>query len=464
MLPYKVWFSINSCRDNFKNIINMIWPINTQQKKVPFRWILLMGFPALMSGFVDRCSDTAMTFTICKFTDDPVKIALLGSMNILFGITIAPMAAYYSDHYSGRWGHRKPFIVCGLAVAAISLVFVPLASSLFVLSILIVVFYASMDFGYTGIWDPLYADIVPDCQRGRGMVVNRYMAMAARMLFMFFLIGKFSDHIGKGKIAKSLAGQSLASLTGEHLIYLIAVVGIILTILFVVFGIQESTKTNLKQPMKFQFGQYLQAVFESKEHKRLFFLIAASSLMTVKLRSLMPLLFTEQFQYTKQTMGLVHGVTMSINAFLVLPLAALLSDRINRYKLFVACLVGSTLQPILFWGYVYWINPIPSPAIAFGFHVFDAGCDHLALIALWPLLYESSSLSERGSLKAGFLIIGGCVSFLLSNLLAFWIKWFTQLNPNLASYDYMSGYLLIFLSGIIACVLTYCGRPKKVRV
>lgn len=442
----------------------MTWKLCTQENKVPFSWIVLMGLPAVMSGFVDRCSDTAMTFTISKFTNDPVKIALLGSLNILFGITIAPMVAYYSDHYSGRWGQRKPFIVCGLTVAAISLIFVPLASSLLVLSILIVIFYAAMDFGYTGIWDPLYADVVPDCQRGRGMVVNRYMAMAARMLFMFFLIGKFSDHIGKGKIVKSLTGRSFANLTGEHLIYLIAVLSIILTVLFVVFGIRESTTTSLKPQMKFKFGQYLRAVFESKEHRRLFFLIAASSLMTVKLRSLMPLLFTEQFQYSKQTMGQVHGITMSINAFLVLPLAAVLSDRINRYKLFSVCLAGSTLQPILFWSYVHWINPIPAPATAFGFHVFDAGCDHLALIALWPLLYESSMFSERGALKAGFLIVGGVVSFLLSNMLAVWIKWFTQLNPDPACYDYMSGYLLIFLSGIIACVLTYCGKPEKVNV
>ena len=442
----------------------MRWKLSTQQNKVPLGWILLMGLPAMMSGFVDRCSDTAITFTIRKFTDDPVKIALLGSMNILFGITVAPIVAYYSDHYSGRWGQRKPFIVFGLTIAAISLIFVPLASSLLVLSILIVIFYAAMDFGYTGIWDPLYADVVPDCQRGRGMVVNRYMGMAARMLFMFFLIGKFGEHVGQGKIMQSLAGRHFSNLTGEHLIYMIAVLSIVLTILFVVFGIREGTTTILKPQMKFQFGQYLRAVFESKEHRRLFFLIAASSLMTVKLRSLMPLLFTEQFQYTKQTMGQVHGITMLTNALVVLPLAAVLSDRINRYKLFSVCLAGSTLQPILFWSYVHWINPIPTPTVAFGFHVFDAGCDHLALIALWPLLYESSSFAERGSLKAGFLIVGGIVSFLLSNMLAIWIKWFTQLNPDQACYDYMSGYLLIFISGIIACVLTYCGRPKKAKM
>ena len=434
--------------------------IQTQQAKISWMWIVLLGLPAAMGAFIDKCSDTAITFTIRKFTDDPVKIALLASLNILFGITIAPMVAYYSDHYTGRWGRRKPFIVCGLFVAAVSLIFVPFASSLFVLAVLIVIFYAAMDFGYTGLWDPLYADVVPDCQRGRGMVINRYMGMAARLLFMFFLIGKFSDHVGRGKIIKSLGGQSVANLTGEQLIYFIAAFGIILTILFITFGIREKSSGTSKTQMRFQFKRYLYSVFESKEHRRLFFLIAASALMTVKLRYLMPLLFTEQFHFSKQTMGQVHGITMSVNAFLVLPLAAILADRVNRFRLYAVCLAGSTLQPILFWSYVHWVS-IPSPAIAFGFHAFDAGCDHFALIALWPLLYESSHPQDRGSLKAGFLIVGGIVSFLLSNLLAVWIKWFTQRYSDGMSYDYMSGYLLIFLAGIIACVLTYCGRPRK---
>jgi MFS family permease len=151
---------------------------------------------------------------------------------------------------------------------------------------------------------------------------------------------------------------------------------------------------------------------------------------------------------------------MSINAFLVLPLAAFLADRVNRFAMFVFCLAGSTLQPIVFWSYVHWIT-IPSPAVAIGFHAADAALDHLGLIALWPLLYESSSPDDRGSLKAGFLIVGGIVSFVSSNLLGLWIKHFSYSVADGMSYDYMSGYLLIFLAGICACILAFFARPRR---
>ncbi len=432
----------------------------TGQKNIPWLWIIWLGFPAAMSAFIEKCSGTALTFTIKKFTDDPVTIASLGSLNILFGITIAPAIAYYSDHHLGRWGRRKPFMLAGLTVLAVSLVFIPFASSLWLLVVLIIIYQASLDLGFTGLWDPLYADIVPNHQRGRGMVVNRYMAMAARLLFMFFLIGQFKEHVGQGRLFQSLAGKSLAHLTGEQLIYFIAAAGVLATVFLIGFGIREVSNAASAANIPFNLKRYLSSVFYSSEHRRLCLLVAASVLMTFKLGSLLPLLFTEQFQFSMQTMGQVHGITMMINALIVLPIAAILSDRIDRFKLFAVCLIGSTLQPILFWSYVHWVS-IPTPGLAIGFHAADAALDHLGLIALWPLLYENSLSEDRGAMKAGFLIVGGIASFILANLLGFWVKWFSHQSPEGVSYDYMSGYLLIFIAGIAACILSYYGRPQK---
>lgn len=435
-----------------------MWKMKTQRSRIPWSWLILLGMPAIMSAFIDKCSETALTFTMKKFTDDPVTISVLGSLNILFGLTIAPLVAYYSDKSKGSLGRRRPFMILGLLIAGLSLIIIPFTQSLLSLAIAIIIFFAAIDFGFTGLWDPLYADLVPDKQRGRGMVVNRYMAMAARLLFMFFLIGKFKEHVGQPKILQALTGSHMFNLTGEQLIYFIAAAMVIITALFIVFFIKETNNTLYETPDKFRIKEFFSDIFGSKQNRQLFLLMAASALMTVKLKNLMPLLFTEQFGFSMKTMGQVHGTTMAFNCFIVLPVAAILADRVNRYKLFLICLAGSTIQPIVFWSYVKWFA-IPTQSVAIGFHVADAAFDHMALIALWPLLYESIVPQKRGSLKAGLLIIGGLVSFILSILLGIWIKWFT--TKTTGGYDYMSGYLLIFISGIIACVLAYLAARKN---
>ncbi len=422
--------------------------IKTRQNNTPWLWIVLLGFPAAMAAFVDKCSETALTFTMKKFTDDPVTISVLGSMNILFGLTIAPLVAYYSDRHINS---RKPFMIAGLLLAAVSMVFIPYAGSLFWLALIVIIFFAAIDFGFTGLWDPLYADLVPDNRRGRGMVINRYLAMSARLLFMFFLIGKFSEHIGQPKLVKAFTGANAINLTGEQMIYFIAALFIVIAAVIIGLFIRENDIIPQRSVARLNIKDFFREIFGVSENRTLFLLMAASALMSVKLKNLMPLLFTDQFGFSMQTMGQVHGSTMLVNCLFVLPLAALVADRLNRYWLFMICLFGSTLQPILFWGYVKYID-IPTPAIAIAFHVADAGFDHLALISLWPLLYERVVSGKRGSLKAGLLIVGGLTSFIVSIILGVWIKWFSS-NVAEHGYDYMSGYLLIFLSGVIACVL-----------
>ena len=136
-----------------------------------------------------------------------------------------------------------------------------------------------------------------------------------------------------------------------------------------------------------------------------------------------------------------------------MPLGAALVDKINRRKLFYICLFCSTLHPIVFWSFIHYIYPTPDPKVVIGFHVFDAAFDHLGLIALWPLLYEKLVSAIRGTAQAGFLIVGGIITFIVTNLMGAWVKYFSRLFMPEGQYDYMSGYLLIFILGLIACGL-----------
>jgi len=49
--------------------------------------------------------------------------------------------------------------------------------------------------------------------------------------------------------------------------------------------------------------------------------------------------------------------------------------------------------------------------------------------------------------------VGGIISFIVINLIGAWVKCFSRLFMPDGQYDYMSGYLLIFILGITACGL-----------
>lgn len=434
-----------------------------QSGQIKWLWIAALSVPAGMAAFVEKCSGTALVFTLKKFIQDPQAIVALTSLNVLFGILVAPIVAWQSDRLHTRWGRRRPFMIPGLMLLVICLVLLPQARSLGWLIVILVVYQFSMDFGFTGLWKPLYADLVPDEQRGRGMVVNRGMSMAMRMVFMLFLIGRFDRHYGGGKghggggKAAAMEAVRWAGLTGEQVIYYSGAALVVLAILFLICFARESVEsvTRPAQRERFHLKRYLGQLFGSARLRRLYLWVIAATLMATKLGSLRALLFTEQFGFSKQMMGNIHTVSMIVNGLIILPLGASLVDRINRQRLFYLCLLCSTLHPIVFWSYVHFICPVPDPRVVIAFHVVDAAFDHLGLIALWPLLYQSLTSTQRGTAQAGFLVVGGLTSFVAMNAMGAWIKGYSRLCLPHGTYDYMSGYLLIFVLGLAACGLAF---------
>ncbi len=447
--------------------------------QVKWFWIAALSVPAGMAAFVEKCSGTALVFTLKKFIEDPQAIVALTSLNILFGILVAPIVAWQSDRLHTRWGRRRPFMIPGLMLLAVCLVLLPQAQSLGWVIAILVVYQFSMDFGFTGLWTPLYADLVPDEQRGRGMVMNRAMAMAMRLVFMLFLIGRFDQHYGGGKghggghgvgkAAQAMESVRWAGLTGEQVIYYSGAALVVLAIVFLIFFARESVETVTESTPRerFHVKRYLGQLFGSPRLRRLYLWVIAATLMSTKLGSLRPLLVTEQFGFSKQMMGNIHTVSMIVNGLIILPLGASLVDRVNRQRLFYGCLLCSTLHPLVFWSYVHFICPVPDPRVVIGFHVVDAAFDHLGLIALWPLLYQSLASTQRGTAQAGFLVVGGLTSFVVMNLMGAWIKGYSRLCLPDGSYDYMSGYLLIFVLGLTACGLAFgsdrlCGAEALI--
>ncbi len=172
--------------------------------------------------------------------------------------------------------------------------------------------------------------------------------------------------------------------------------------------------------------------------------------------NLRPLLITEQFGYSKQMFGNIHGITMLINTTLVLPLILVAIDRVDKFKIFAGGILLSTLHPVVFWTYVKYFAPdgIPSASVIIGFNVADSIFDRTALLALWPFLFDLVDPAQKGFMNSGFLIVAGCVKFLNTNLMGLWMQFVHALSGSPEQTDYMSCYLYVFLVGVIGCVGT----------
>jgi len=436
--------------------------IKTGVGKIPFYWLLVLSIPVASMAFIDKCSGTALAFTMKKIISDPSLIVFLGSINKIFGVFVAPLAAYYSDVYLRRTG-RKPFVIIGMLLLAVSLVIVPTADTLWAFIAVLIIYQFSVDFGYTGPWNPLYFDIVPKPQRGRAMVVNRYASVAAHLVFMYFLIGRFDNKIYMNIPKKFFMSEFAMGLSGEQVIYYTGAAAVFISALIVMFLIRENrTEGSGVKIEKGYFGNMLSLVLFDRRNRMLCLLVITSVLMSARLELLRPLLITEQFGYSKQVMGSINVYTMFFNLLLVLPVVMYFIDKVDYFKVYAVCILLSTLHPLVYWLYVrfFAVGGIPSVAVITGFNIADSIFDRTAIIALWPLVFNMCDQRHKGLVNSGFLIVSGVVAFVSANLMGLWVKYYSNLFSN-GTCDYMSAYLYVFMVGIVACCgLWYFAKNK----
>ncbi len=438
-------------------------PAVNEPKKISWRYLFLLSIPVATLAFVEKCSGTALTFTLKKHIDSPAWILFLTSISSLFAIIIAPWAAYKSDNIQTWLGRRKTLIAAGFIPLAISLLFIPGVTSFAVLIFWIIIYQFSVDLGYTGPWKPLYFDIVPKSQRGRGMVINRYASIAARFIFMFFLIGQFDHQIDFKKASSALTANRWASFSGEQIIYFSAAVLVIISLAMILLFIKEPGTITAKKIPKISLPKYFKMLFTNRQYLLMSLLVVSSVLMSTKLMSLRPLLITEQFGYSKQVFGNMHSITMLINTTLILPLLAVFIDRIDKFKIYVVCIIFSTLHPLIFWLYVKFVAPngIPSVPVIIGFNIADSTFDRTALLVIWPYLFDMVDPEKKGYMNSMFLIVAGSVKFINTNLMGLSLQTISSFSGNPEKINYMNCYIYIFILGLIACAGTFFYAKKS---
>lgn len=433
--------------------------ITTGKKQIPWAWIVILTATSGAAMMVESVSGSALTFTIRKFTSDPALIAFIGSINLAFNFLVAPYVSWKSDHVWTKWGRRKPFMLVGFAMLIPALIAAPFAPSIWTLLVVILVYQFALDFGYTGPWSPLLYSVVPMHQRGRMVVIKHIMAVLVRIFYNWVLIGQFDE------VYNLHLGGDAFVITGEQLIYFSTALVVLAALLNLFFNVKELQPNPMPAPEKFNLRNYLGDVFRERQFVMIYLLLFATVALYAGLGQLAPLLITEQFGYTKALMGKVQTVSILVDLCIAMPVAAFLADRFDRFRTFQIGMILSTLHPLGYWAYVKFLaeNQIPSPLalIVAGststlFHV-------VASVCLEPYFYDLVPKSKMGALNSGSLIVRGLMTMLITNGVGLWVKYYTQFFSPGEKTDYMSGYLYVFLMGILGCIVTFYFSNQRKR-
>jgi Na+/melibiose symporter-like transporter len=432
--------------------------ITTGKKHIPWSWVIILTATSGAAILVEVISQSALTFTIRKFTDDPALIAFIGGINLAFNFLVAPYVSWKSDRVWNKWGRRRPFMLVGFAMLIPALIAVPFATSLWVLIVLIVIYQFALEVGYIGPWSPLLYSMVPIHQRGRMAVIKHIFGVLVRVLYNWALISQF-DAIYNLKL-----GGGAVTITGEQVIYFLTALVILAALLNLLLNVRELRPDNMPQPERFNLKRYLSEVFSERQFLMIYLLLFGVVALYAGLGQLLPLLITEQFGYSKVMLGKIFVIATLVDLCVAMPIAGMIADRFDRFRTFVIGMVLSTLHPLAYWVYVKFLaeGQIPTltaivvaQSLATLFHV-------VASVCLEPYFYDLVPRNKMGTLNSGSLITRGVMNMIVTVGVGFWVKYYTILFPCGGKIDYMSGYLYVFLVGLCGLAVTfYFGYERR---
>jgi len=433
--------------------------IRTLQKAVSWWAIALLTTTTGVQSIVEATSGAPLTFTLKKFIDDPALIAFLGSINLAFSFLVAPYVSWKSDRIWTRFGRRKPFLIAGWSVLALALIACPLAPQLWMLVVVVVIWQFATDFGYGAVWSPLLYEVVPSPQRGRAVVIKRLMSTGSLVFFNYVLLSQF-DAIHR--IRLPLGGS--ATLTGEQVIYFVAAGLVIFAVLNIALNVRETKPAEPIVRESFHLLRYLREVFASRQWIMIYLLLFCSVSLSASLGQLAPLLITEQFGYTKKLLGQMQAWQLLLNIFVALPIAGLIADRFDRFRVFQVGLFLSTFHSLVFWVWIKYGTPgeIPVPLVIIAFGLANAIVDTVAALALEPFFYDLTPPNQMGTMNSGFLIVSNLLRMALVTGVGVWVKVYSAHFCAPGTYDYMSGYLFVFLVSLGGCAITiFFDRERR---
>lgn len=429
------------------------WPIVTHRPQVPWHWMLLMALAGLPGGYVEFCSGGPLTFTVKKFVNDPAAISFLISINTAFNFLVGVGAAYLSDHIWTRFGRRRVFLVPGWMMVALFLLLVPLMPSLGWLAVVIIGYQFGQDFGASN-WQALLYEVVPPPQRGR---MGMLSSIAGSLFGLFLNLVLLAQYDRRYRFRLPWDGGQL---TGEQVIYWFGAVLLLSVVLFLSFGIRETLPPRPPDTTKPSPLQFLREAYGSRQWRILYLLCVGVCITAAGLATNTTLMLTEQFGYSKQTLGQLAAIGMVFNLLAVAPAVGWLVDRVPRLRLTQTGLCGILLTNTGYYIYLRFFAPghVPPLPVLIGLGMMNVVWGSLWVLSHTPNIFDYLPSNKYGTFNAGSNLIIGILLFLLPNAYGLWVRTYSRWFCPPGTYDYTSAYLLNILLATLGVALSFYFR------
>jgi MFS family permease len=442
------------------------WPIRTRQARVPWSWVAMMSLPWATMLYLEMLSNVAVTFKVREFVSVPVLITLLGSFNLFFSVFVGSACNYASDRIWTRMGRRKPFLLAGWIAAALGCLVLPEVRTLWLLVAL--VFFHELLRDFATPYETLCNEVVPPPQRGRA---NAAFTFARNGMIAFF----FAVMVGRWDETYTLPGGF--AISGQEFVFWIGSLLTAATALFVLRGIHEErppappvARPAGRGGVVAAVSDFLRDIFGDRQWLALYAIGIAQQIFWLDFGSLGPLLYTEQWGFTKQAYGNVLAIATGATLCVFLPLGGWLSDRLDRIRLFVGLAAAMALTHLLFFLYLKLVAASDHPSFdaVLAFRLVSTGVGTVGTIASVSLMFDYVPRDRLGTVLAGVALTRNLSSLLINNGVGLWVTALAWLLPRARAangdicYDYASGYLyLAVLGGAAAVIAAWFARQTR---
>lgn len=473
--------------------------IRTGQSRVPWISVILLCCVSGVAHLVESgVSGVSMGLLLTRFTVHPVVLTALGMIAPAMVLLISPYVSWKSDRVWTPWGRRKPFLVVGLLLSAVALIITPFSSSLWMLLVMIVLLYVAHDMGYTGVYAPLLYEVVPKPQRGRAAVIKRYSTDLMKLSIVAVMISQWENiYRMVGTVSRVVRATTLPAvekvaegskhapapgwiyefarpswlpssfhfeLTGAHLLYFVYALIVLVAAIGVCFGLKETKPEQVLERERFNPVKFLSELFQDRQMIMVAMLLFCGSTLVVALAGYLPtVMLKEQFGYKPKDFAYLTGGTTIIMTAIVMPIALLIIDRVDRRILYRWGLMLGTLHHLGMWLTIKFVG-VPSVKLWLVMVGLGLLVDTTAGLALEPLVFDMVPRAKMGTINSGFLFISKILGLITAPAIGGFIWCYSygrqilttgNWNHQNLTWDYSSGFLVYFVLGGIGCFLYF---------
>lgn len=377
--------------------------IVTCKKEIPFRWVFFAIMPWGAFSYTWGVVGVAFLFSLKKFVENPAGLTFILSLPMFVSMVMGPCVNFLSDRIWTRFGRRKPFIVTSWIGVSACLILLPLMPNFWALFAVFLLY--SFFFDLTAPIDPLKLEIIPPHQRGRATGALQWCSNLANIIFYFVALGRFDD-------VHFMAGVPIA---GEEIIYWSAALLLIVMLLLIMLGIKEVDQKSALRGQRLTIKNFLGGILDP-ELWPVYILVFGSAALSAGLGPLGNLLYTDQWGYTKQEMGINIAAGGTLNIFII-GLLAIFADKLNRMRAYQTLITISLAINVLYFCYVTYLLPNQRPSlieiIVFGETGSIIGL--LTAMVYVPLVYDYIRRNKMGTYAAGAGLVTRITAFITLN-------------------------------------------------